>query len=230
MLPLIPVAALVGLGSLFWIRKKTKVVASTGAVFEETGFPWNPISHEGKNLVPELGRTYFLEVADRDHNHALVQGVWVGPKSNRKPGALRVQRVVDRWNTVDPFRLRAPDPPFTVEIFPSRLDLKNDFLIPCGFLSVAPSEVDEKPFTKIKPKPGTKVRFAVKECAPGNALFVMVGKVLSETPGNWPISEGLPDRSRVLVSWDRIERVVHGSKDAPLPVSFVLPVEYLISG
>lgn len=180
-------------------------------------------------MVPEVGKAYFVEIEDRDNNRACVQGVWIGQKSNKKPGALRVQRVVDSWNPYDPFVLRRPEAPFTIEIPPSRQDLENDYLHPVVWRSEPPSLVGAQEFLGKKPRVGTRVMFVMAEEEPGNATFLLYGQVEPATSKNWSFDEGLPDTERVVVRWDRVLKVLKGNTDAPMPARFVVPVKNLIA-
>lgn len=231
MFVLLPVLAAVGLGGYAILRRvgvgSPSLSASTGAAGDSM-FPWIPVRHEGVAMVPEMGKAYFVEIEDRDNNRACVQGVWIGQRSNKKPGALRVQRIVDSWNPFDPFRLRKPEAPFTIEIPPSRKDLENDYLHCVSWRSESPSVAGAKEFSGKKPRAKTRVMFVMAEDAPGNAVFLLYGQVEPETPKNWIREEGLPDTERVIVRWDRVLKVLKGNTDAPMPARFVVPVKNLI--
>lgn len=232
MFVLVPLLAAAGLGGYALLRRSgvgvPSLSASTGAAGDST-FPWIPVRHSGVALVPEVGKAYFVEIEDRDNNRACVQGVWIGQRSNKKPGALRVQRIVDSWNPYDPFRLRRPEAPFTIEIPPSHRDLENDYLHPSAWRSESPSLAGAQEFLGKKPRVGTRVMFVMVEEAPGNAAFLLYGQVEPATSKNWRSEEGLPDTERVVVRWDRVLKVLKGNTDAPMPTRFVVPVKNLIA-
>lgn len=216
------------------VRYKT-IAAPSNASFErmsielpESTGPWFPDRlPKPDNGLREAGRRYMARVtchaASGPDGDAIVEGYWKGNESTNKiAGVLRVNRVISASG------LR-PALPFDLLVPPSKSSLDNDYLETVRWQSLHATGVSESPRYGKKPKVGTTVRYAMKERnSLGNAVVVLIGKVLNEASAYWPKDEGTPDDERVLVGVDDIVRSVRGGGEIALPSAFVIPVENLI--
>jgi hypothetical protein len=189
--------------------------------------PWRVETRTAsENGVPEIGKRYFVSVSNPNGVYVRAEGVWQGPESNLKPGKLKIDRVVE---VSAPYGNKVqPSLPMEIAVPPSKLALFNDYMQRTVWESIHPTSVGETAYEGKKPKPGTKVVYAMRERAPGVAVAVLSGKALAEDSKYWPEDEGTPDKDRVLVGVENLDRAVRGGGEIPLPSAFVVPVEHLI--
>ncbi len=189
--------------------------------------PWSVESRTTpENGVPEIGKRYFVALSNSNGVWVRAEGVWQGPESNLKPGTMKVDRVVEvQASYGDKVQ---PTLPLTITVPASKLALFNNYVQRTVWEPIHPTSVGEVAYEGKKPKPGTKVVYAMRERAPGVAVAVLSGSVLADDSKYWPEDEGAPDKDRVLVGVESLERAVRGGGDVPLPSAFVVPVDHLI--
>lgn len=208
----------------YTVFETENVPPSSGWKIDMLDKPHNGMREKGKRYMARISRL-------AGGGSAVVEGTWRDEDSpNNVPLMLKIDRVVSIKGSAFGGTPEPPAVPFMLRVPESNHRLENDYLEGVRWESLHPSSVSAPARSTGKPKPGTVVRYAMRESnSLGDAVIVIEGQVMPDDSAYWPKNEGSPDSERVLVSAPDIVRTVRGRGSIALPPVFVVPVENLFA-